>query len=29
MVTLNLGDAELEEKVESVNEETRNVLGRK
>lgn len=29
MVTLNLGDSELEEKVEGVSEKTRNMLGRK
>lgn len=29
MLILNLGDSELEEKVESVSEETRNMLGRK
>lgn len=29
MVTLNLGDGELEEKVQSVSEATRNMFGRK
>lgn len=29
MVTLNLGDSELDEKLESISEEIRNMLGRK